>query len=120
MENKKSLVLNILAPTILELNGLFLLGRKVVFNVELLANLFCLFAFDFTGHGLARHVQKTLNVQVVGGLDDIKEGALIEAIAELDVPLIICRRLLVILGCVLWRIVLVMLAVLENLLVHMA
>merc|ERR1711935_144477 len=80
------LLFDILAPSVFKLNLLFLLGCEVVFNVKLLANLLGFLALDFPRDGLARHVEEALDVKVVGSLDDIKEGALVEAIGELDVP----------------------------------
>jgi hypothetical protein len=50
-----------------------LLGRKVVLDVEELANLLGRLALDHVGHRLAADVQQRLDVEVVGREDDLEQ-----------------------------------------------
>ena len=58
----------LLAPFVL-LADLFLLGlREVIFDVKSLPDLLRGLSFDHVGNRLTSHVQKSLDVQVIGGL----------------------------------------------------
>ena len=71
-------VLLFLAPLVLLPDLLLLGGREVVLDVERLADLLGGLALDHVGHGLASDVEEALDVQVVGGQDQLKEGALVD------------------------------------------
>ena len=58
----------ILGPLILATDLLFLFGRKVVLDVECLANLLWRLPFDHIRDRLAAEVEKTLDIEVVGSL----------------------------------------------------
>lgn len=47
---------------------LFLLRREVIFNVEGLANLLGLLAFDHVGDSLTGHIKESSDVEIVSGL----------------------------------------------------
>ena len=66
----------LLAPLVLLPDLLLLGGREVVLDVERLADLLGRLALDHVGHRLARHVEQALDVQVVGGKDQLEQGAL--------------------------------------------
>ena len=66
--------------------NLLLFGeREVVLDVERLSNLFGCLALDHVGDGLACDVQQALDVQVVGGQDELEQSALVD-LEELHVP----------------------------------
>ena len=67
----------LLAPLVLLPHLLLLLGSEVVPDVEGLADLLGRLALDHVGHRLAGDVQESLDVQVVGCQDQLKEGALV-------------------------------------------
>jgi hypothetical protein len=69
--------LEIHAPFIFFANLLFLLGGEIVFNVELLPNLLRRFALDHVGDSFATQIEQRLNIQVVGGQSNFKQGRLI-------------------------------------------
>lgn len=56
------------SPLVLPADLLLFLGRKVVLNVERLANLLRCFALDHVSHRLASQVQQALYVQIVCSL----------------------------------------------------
>lgn len=60
--------LTVLGPLILTADLLLLLGSEVVGNVERLSDLLGGLALDHVGNGLAAHVEKGLDVKIVGGL----------------------------------------------------
>ena len=66
----------LLAPLVLLPDLLLLGGREVVLDVEGLPDLIGRLALDHVGHRLARHVEQALDVQVVGGKDQLEQGAL--------------------------------------------
>ena len=72
------LCLLLLAPLVLLADLLLLRRREVVLDVERLADLLGGLALDHVGHGLASDVEEALDVQVVGGQDQLKEGALVD------------------------------------------
>ena len=75
----------LLAPLIL-LPDLLLLGRgEVVLDVEDPADLLGGPALDHVGHSFTGDVHETLDVQVVGRQDELKEGALVDT-EEVCVP----------------------------------
>lgn len=55
-------------PFVLTTDLIFLLGSKVVLNVEGLADLFRGLALDHVCDGLAANIEEGLDVEVVGGL----------------------------------------------------
>ena len=57
----------LLAPLVLLADLLLLAGSEVVLNVESLPDLLRGFPFDHVGHGLAGHVQETLQDGREGG-----------------------------------------------------
>jgi hypothetical protein len=63
----------------------FLLGSKVVLDVEQLSNLLWRFALDHIGNSLATKIKQRLDVEVVCGEDDLKEHFLVD-LDELSVP----------------------------------
>ena len=58
----------LLRPLVLATDLIFLFGRKVVLDVEGLANLFRGFALDHIGDGLAADVKESFDVEIVGSL----------------------------------------------------
>ena len=60
--------LSVLSPLVLAADLLLLLGRKVVCDVEGLANLLGGLALDHVGHGLAADVEEGLDIQEIGSL----------------------------------------------------
>jgi hypothetical protein len=70
-------LLGLLAPHVLLAHLLLLLRRKVVLDVERLPNLLRRLALDHVGDSLADKVQKTLDVEVVGGEGEFEEGRLL-------------------------------------------
>lgn len=75
------------APFVLLEDSLFFLGRKVVLDVEPLANLLGTLALDQFSHSLAREVEERLNVEVVGGQNELKQCLLVH-FAKLMVPFV--------------------------------
>ena len=66
---RKRLFLNLLLrPLVLATDLIFLFGRKVILDVEGLANLFRGFALDHVGDGLAADVKECFDVKVIGSL----------------------------------------------------
>ena len=63
-----------------------LLGGEVVHDVEELADLLRCLALDHVGDGLAANIKEGLDVEVVGGQDNLKQHFLIDT-NELLVPL---------------------------------
>ena len=66
-----------LAPLILLPDLLLLVRSEVVLNVERLPDLLWGLALDHLCHGLAGDVEETLDVQVVGGKDELEQCALV-------------------------------------------
>ena len=67
----------LLAPLILLPHLLFLCRGEVILDVEGLPNLLGSLALDHVGNSLAGHIQQTLDVQVIGSQDELKESSLI-------------------------------------------
>lgn len=63
--------LTVLSPLVLSTNLIFLLGGEVVCDIECLSNFLGTFALDHIRHGLATHVKKRFDVQVVGCLHKV-------------------------------------------------
>jgi hypothetical protein len=63
-----ALYLAILGPLVLAANLLLLLGGEVVGDVERLADLLGGLALDHVGDGLAAHVEKGFDIEIVGSL----------------------------------------------------
>lgn len=59
---------SLFSPLVLATDLIFLLRSEVVPDIEGLADLLGGFAFDHVGDGLASNVEKSLDVEVVGGL----------------------------------------------------
>jgi hypothetical protein len=77
--------LQVHAPLVLLADLLLLLGGEVVLNVEGLPDVLGRLTLDHVGHGLAGKIEEGLNVEVVGGEDELEEGGLVD-LAELLVP----------------------------------
>lgn len=110
--------LAILGPLVLATDLVLLLGREVVGDVEGLADLLGRLALDHVGDGLAADVQQGLDVEVVGGEDDLEQHLLVD-LHELLVPLLDVGGLLATVGVVVgrcWWVALVVLAPLDDLL----
>ena len=58
------------SPLVLATDLFFLLGGEVVLDVEGLADLLRRLALDHVGDSLATSVEKSLDVEVVGGLEE--------------------------------------------------
>ena len=71
------LTLLLLAPLVLLPHLLLLAWGEVVLDVERLPDLLWRLPLDHVGHCLAGDVQQALDVQVVGGEDQLEERALI-------------------------------------------
>ena len=67
----------LLAPLVLLPHLLLLAGGEVVLDVERLPDLLWRLPLDHVGHSLAGDVQQALDVQVVGGEDQLEERALV-------------------------------------------
>ena len=67
----------LLAPLILLPHLLFLCTGEVILDVEGLPNLLGSLALDHVGNSFAGHIQQTLDVQVIGSQDELKESSLI-------------------------------------------
>lgn len=65
---KRSSHSSVLGPFILATNLLLLLGRKVILDIECLANLLRRLALDHVGHSLAANVKQRLDIEVIGSL----------------------------------------------------
>mmetsp|Transcript_102045 Transcript_102045/g.329173 ORF Transcript_102045/g.329173 Transcript_102045/m.329173 type:complete len:200 (-) Transcript_102045:39-638(-) len=108
----------ILTPAILLAHLSLLLGREVVDDVELLADLLGVLPLDHRRDLRAREIQQALDIQVIGCQDQLKEHLLLD-VDVLGVPLGdstldevgALERLLNFLG----RVVLVVLAVVDDL-----
>merc|ERR1712187_1045659 len=68
----------VLAPAVLLPDLGLLLGREVVHDVELLADLLRVLALDHRSHLGAREVQQALDVKVVRGKDELEEHLLLD------------------------------------------
>jgi hypothetical protein len=77
--------LTVLSPLVLTADLVLLLGGEVVLDVEGLANLLGRLALNHVGDGLAADVEERLDVEVVGGQNDLKEHLLVD-LHELLVP----------------------------------
>ena len=64
-------ILTILSPLVLTADLLLLLWGEVVGDVEGLSDLFWRLALDHVGDGLATNIEERLDVEVVGGLENI-------------------------------------------------
>ncbi len=71
-------VLLLLAPLVLLPDLLLLRGSEVVLDVEGLPDLLRRLALDHVGHRLAGDVEEALDVKVVGGQDQLEQGALVD------------------------------------------
>jgi len=110
--------LAVLGPLVLAADLVLLLGSEVVLDVERLADLLGRLSLDHVGDSLAADVEKSLDVHVVGGKDDLEEHLLVD-LHELLVPLLNVGGLLAGVGVVVLggrRVVLVLRAPLEDLL----
>jgi len=76
---------SVLAPGILLADLFFLFGSEVVFDVESAPDLLGGLSLDHVSDGLARHIEQSLDVQVVGCQYEFEEGALID-LEEFRVP----------------------------------
>ena len=77
----------LLAPRVLALHLLLLLGREVVLNVKELTDLLHSLAFDQGGDLGARKLKQRLDVKVVGSHDDLEKHLLVD-IDVISVPLL--------------------------------
>ena len=75
----------VLAPLVLLPNAVLLLRGEVVLDVEVLPDLLRSLPPDHVAHRLAGDIQEALDIQVVGGQDQLKEDALVH-IEEVLVP----------------------------------
>jgi len=75
----------LLAPLVLLAHLLLLGGRKVLLDVKGLTDLLGCLALDHVGHRLAGELQQALDVQIVGGQDELEQSALID-LQEVGVP----------------------------------
>jgi hypothetical protein len=64
----------LLSPLVLAADLVLLLWCEVVLNVECLADLLGALSLDHVGHGLATNVEKGLDVEVVGSLENCSLG----------------------------------------------
>merc|ERR1711862_199418 len=77
--------LHLLSPLVL-LPHLFLLAWcKIVLNTEGFSDLLGGLAFDHVGHGLARYIQQTLDIQIISSEDELEQSALVY-LQEVSVP----------------------------------
>jgi hypothetical protein len=60
----------LLSPLVLATDLIFLLGSEVVLNVEGFADLLGRLALDHVGDSLATNIEKSLYVEIVGGLEN--------------------------------------------------
>jgi len=112
------IALTILGPFVLTADLLLLLWGKVVGDVECLADLFWRLALNHIGDGFASNIKEGLNIEVVGGQDDLEQHFLVD-LHELLVPLINVGGLFARVGVIIGRgcgVGLVMLAPLNDLL----
>jgi len=79
--------LAVFGPLVLATDLLLFLRGEVVGDVESLSDLLWRLALDHVCDGLAPNIKERLNVEVVGGKDDLKEHLLID-LHELLVPLL--------------------------------
>jgi len=79
--------LTVLTPLILLTNLLFFLGSEIVLDVEGLANLLRGFALDEVSNRPASKIEELMNVEVVCGKDEFKDGVEID-LAEFLVPIV--------------------------------
>jgi hypothetical protein len=110
--------LSVLGPLVLAADLVLLLRCEVVLDVECLADLVGGLALDHIGNGLAADVEQSLDIEVVGGKDDLEEHLLVY-LHKLLVPLVNVGRLLARVGVVILgsrRVLAVLLAPLEHLL----
>lgn len=70
IQNQRDLLLS---PLILTANLIFLFGGEVVLDIECLADLLGGFSLNHVGNGLAAHVKKSFDIEVVGSLVAISE-----------------------------------------------
>lgn len=59
---------SLFSPLILAANLIFFFGSEVILDVESLADFLGRFAFNHIGYSLATHIEKGLDVKIVGGL----------------------------------------------------
>ena len=107
---------SLFGPLVLSANLIFLLGSKVILDVESFADLLGRFALDHICNGLAADIQESFDVHVIGSEDDLEEHLLVN-LHELLIPLLNISGLLTGIGIVFigrWRIVLVMFAPLDE------
>lgn len=107
--------LTFFTPLVFFANLFFLLGGEVILDVESFTNLFWGLALDHVSHSLAGQVQQRLNVQKVGGQNQLEQSSLVYR-AKVFVPRtnVICS-FFVLLIVALWRGVFsVVLAVLDD------
>lgn len=111
-------LLTILSPLVFPPDLVLLLGGEIIGDVEGLPDLLWALALDHVRDGLAADVEEGLDVEVVGGEDDLKQHLLVD-LHELLVPLLDVGGLLAGVGVVVRRgggVVLVVLAPFDDLL----
>lgn len=91
--------LAVLGPLVLAADLVLLFGSEVILDVEGLADLVGRLALDHVGDRLAAYVKESLDVEVVGGKDNLEQHLLVD-LHELLVPLINVGRLLARVGIV--------------------
>src|SRR5690606_31374321 len=60
-------------------------GTKIVLNVKGFANFLGSFAANHIGHGFASGIEKTFDIEVVGGQNKLEKGALIH-LQKVSIP----------------------------------
>merc|ERR1712039_152346 len=108
----------VLTPAVLLPDLGLLLGSEIIHDIELLADLLRVLALNHGGHLCTREVQQALDVEVVRSEDEFKENFLLN-VAVLRVPLrdTTLQQVGALQGLLdlLWRVVLVVLAVVNDL-----
>jgi len=110
--------LTVLGPLVLTSDLFLLLGGEIVGDVKGLADLLRRLSLDHIGDSLATNIKEGLDIEVVGGKDDLEQHLLVD-LHELLIPLIDVGGLLAGVGVIILgrsRVVLVMLAPFDNLL----
>ena len=90
---------SLLSPFILPPDLLLLLGRKVILNVERFTDLLWRLPLDHVRDGLAADVKQGLDVEIVGGQNDLEQHLLVD-LHEFLVPLVNVGGLLARVGVV--------------------
>jgi hypothetical protein len=81
------ITLTIFGPLVLSADLFLLLRSEIVGDVEGFTDLLWRLALDHVGHGFAANIKKWLDVEVVGGQNDLKEHLLVH-LHKLLVPLL--------------------------------